>query len=344
MTKRLKRWEELDHEYDACILGNGASMAVSPSFGYSSLLEEARRIESVSTELEKLFEHLDTVDFEYVLRVLWHAALVNKVFGDRRTHASAAYRNVRNALVQAVRSVHCDYTDAENALEPIGRWLSRFRKVFSLSYDLVVYWAVLRHNELVGRNVFKDCFRSGVFQHDVWESYHESRDGGPDATLVFYPHGHLMLTTNVDGSERKLSARGRGLYAAQSLIDQVTAAWASGDDIPLFVAEGMSEQKRSAIRRSPYLSTVYSEVLSNCGASVVLHGLGFKGEYNDVHILRAVGRARPARVAVSIFTKGGTIKHAAQCDTARGILRDCLGEEVRIDFYDAESEGCWTKA
>lgn len=335
MTKPLKQWKDLDHEYDACVLGNGASMAVSRKFGYVSLLAEAQKTGKVSDELKELFDEFDTVDFEYVLRVLWHAQLVNETFGESSTQASAAYRRVRDALVKTVRAVHCDYSEAEAFLEPIGRWLSGFRRVFSLNYDLVVYWALLRHRDGVGRNVMADCFSYGSFRHDDWES----SGSDEDAILVFYPHGNLALITNVDGSEEKASAAGR------RLLGRVTGRWQEGRALPLFVAEGTSEQKVRAIRRSAYLSTVYSEALAACGRSVVLHGLSLGSEYNDVHILSALKKSRVSRVAVSIFTNEGTIKkHRAQRDTAEGLLRKHLGEDVDIDFYDAQSEGCWTMA
>jgi hypothetical protein len=177
--------------------------------------------------------------------------------------------------------------------------MSRYDTVLSVNYDLTVYWAMLKGNEAFGGTWFKDCWLHGTFEGD-WVRFREPMKGVSGATLVFYPHGNLALTSSLTEGEVKLSVdSGSG-----SLLDRVILEWAEGDRLPLFVSEGKSSQKEAAISRSGYLSTVYNDVMTQLDETVTIYGWALSEQ--DDHIVRRVCSPRVKRIAISVYRGGRT--------------------------------------
>lgn len=255
----LHDWEDIADDFkDTLVLGNGASMAVHRGFGYNSLRAVAASEGFITSAVQDVFDHLGTEDFELVLNMLWHAERVNRALGVEEITTKQAYDDVREALVKSVREVHCDYEDVEVYLQPIHRFMGKFETVLSLSYDLIVYWAMLAGNAERGRYRFKDCFTNGVHLDPNWERLREPI-GTPETTLVFYPHGNLLLTSSPTEGDSKVVRTDD----FEQLLERILRAWEAGEGFPLFVSEGEWQQKLRAIQRSGYLSTVYTSVMSD---------------------------------------------------------------------------------
>jgi hypothetical protein len=273
-------WSEISENFrEGLILGNGASIALHQGFAYRSLLEEARGRRFISENVENVFDHLRTKDFERVLRMLWHTSRINKALKIKDTKTTEAYESLRTALVQTVTTIHPVHAQVSDKLPQIAKFMKRFKTIVSLNYDLLVYWTMLWENER-HQNRFKDCFIHGEFDSD-WEDYREPYGTAIRSTLVFYPHGNLALATDLDGSERKLSAN-----VASNLLSTIESGWESGKYAPLFVGEGTSKQKVAAIRRSHYLNAVYDSVLPKLGKRVAIFGWSLSK--SDDHILKAI--------------------------------------------------------
>lgn len=54
-----------------------------------------------------LFQEFDTTDFELILRLVWHAKLINEKLRIEESTTNKAYENIKNVLIQVVRAVHC---------------------------------------------------------------------------------------------------------------------------------------------------------------------------------------------------------------------------------------------
>jgi len=216
-------------------------------------------------------------------------------------------------------------------LEPAAAFMSRFSTVLSLSYDVLVYWAILLANE-EAPNRFKDCFLRGEFQQD-WQRFRAPYGSNNKATLIFYPHGSLALAADLAGTEFKIHAE-----TGAALLETVFDRWRAADATPVFVSEGTPEQKRSAIRRSPYLSAVYDEVLPDAGDSVVM--LGWSLRENDDHLLDALCCSTALRFAVAVNPGAATL------DEFEAMVRRKLAERLgpnrfELTFFDRASGGCW---
>lgn len=341
---KLHDWEDIADDFkDTLVLGNGASMAVHRNFGYNSLREVAVKKEYITPAVQEVFDHSGTIDFEMVLNMLWHAEHVNRALGVEEHITKRAYNEVREALVRAVRYVHCEYEIAEPYLPAIYGFMGAFRTVLSLSYDLIAYWAMLAGNEELGRYRFKDCFTDGIHLDANWERLRE-HIGTSKTTLVFYPHGNLVLTSSpIDGDRKVIRTNDSGELS--TLLKRILRAWEDSEGFPLFVSEGEWQQKLRAIQRSGYLSTVYTSVMADLGKTVAVYGWAAKG--NDRHILERLLRKKKEAFAVSVHTPtaGDLGRHCREIETSvEGAAYKMKTPKPEVLFFDAESTGCWINA
>jgi len=277
-------------------------------------------------EIWCLFDYFKTNDFELVLRLFWQAHNINRALRVPDDKTYGAYQNIRDCLITAVRDVHLEHDNVREALPKIHDFLMSFRTVISLNYDLLVYWATTYGLNFQSDHVFKDCFPSGVFD-DNWQRFRQTYREKSN-TLVFYPHGNLILCRNTTEQERKV------YIDQEDLLRTIFNEWRKEQIVPLFVSEGTSSQKISAIRNSHYLSTVYREVLTEPKSTLTIFGWSM-GE-QDHHLLRQMTGIGIQRVAVSVFRK-----NQDYCHHACQVIHRFFGGHVHVDFFESESSECW---
>lgn len=326
-------WSDIADAYtDGLVLGNGASIAFDPRFSYTSLRERAEADGLITEDVQRVFDHLATVDFELVLRMLWHASMINEALEIPDTRTRQAYEDVRDALIAVVRAIHVPHEDVADRLLQAAVFMSRFKTVVSMNYDVLVYWAILAGNTADPLHRFKDCFVDGRFRDD-WSDLREPISSTTSTTIVAYPHGNLAIGVDVLGSEFKIKAD-----AGSALLETIIGRWESGSTAPVFVSEGTTEQKLSAIRRSPYLSTVYGQVLPDISESMVLFGWSVAD--NDLHLLDALCRGGARRIAVAVDPDSEDL------DLQEARITQLVRERYRytppdIVLFDRASSGCW---
>lgn len=329
MPHRIFQWNEIARNYygGSLLLGNGASISVDERFGYTSLINHARDNGLITQDIQQLFQFFDTSDFELILRLVWQASNVNRslFIPDERTHA--AYVRVRECLIQSVRDVHPEYQEISEHIPAIYSFLKNFRTVVSLNYDLIVYWAIMHGIDIRDRHSLKDCFVNGQFYED-WRRLREPIYGDTSTTLAFYPHGSLVLCRNRVESEFKVVGNDNGLLQA------ILKAWQSESVVPLFVSEGISQQKINSIRSSSYLNTVYREVLTTLEPSLVIYGWGLWEQ--DLYILQRIASSQIRYVAVSVYGND-----QAYCNRVSHTIQQTLGANVQIQFFHSNSPGAW---
>lgn len=335
---KIKKWKEISEGFEggSLILGNGASIAIDDSFAYPNLFRFTRDKRMISQDVIKIFEYFGMENFEYILRMLWHSYNINIALGiDGETPINKAYDSIKYSLINAIKDkkIHASYSKVSSYFNTIYKFLMGFETVVSLNYDLIVYWTIMYANDPKNTNIgqwFKDCFINGKFKKD-WEFLREPNGGSTGSTLVFYPHGNLILKENIYGTdELKISRTDQ-----TSLLDKFDEEW---DDkhIPLFVSEGNPELKKSRIGKSTYLKNVYDKVLPHLGEKIVFHGWSMSEE--DDHILEQISRNRTIKkIAVSIYKD-----NEWSGDKEKRIKEKFLAKDkIEWIFYDAESEGCW---
>lgn len=332
MPHQILNWMDIREDFnETVLLGNGASISVNRSFRYGSLKDHAIDNGLLTRSVQRLFAYFETDDFELILRLVWQANKVNSALAIMDEQTRLAYEHVRDCLIAAVRSIHPEHFEVEPQFPHIANFLSRFHTVLSLNYDLTLYWVIMYANRQFNGHTFKDCMVHGRFDSD-WFRFRDSLNAWDRRiTLVFYPHGSLVLARNVLEEELKLGSR-----EGVDLLRSILAYWETGNVVPLFVSEGTSHQKVAAIQNSHYLNTVYREVIPNIGMNLTIFGWGL-GEH-DIHILRRIRESRVTRIAVSVLGND-----QAYCNMVSQMISDNIRREIEMIFFNCESEGCWNR-
>jgi len=321
------------------LLANGFSIACRPDiFLYGKLFEQAKF--DKLPHAKDVFAALQTTDFERVIRALRDFAAIAPIYYPKgpngRARAQKDADALREVLVQTIASSHPSRPRDIDATEfaSAKKFLSNFNRIFTLNYDLLLYWALMQ-DEIVPDVRCDDGFRKPEDDYDAayvtWEpdnSYEQN---------VYYLHGALHLF-DTGPTLQKYTWTNTGV----PLIDQIRAAL-TVQKFPLFVSEGTSDQKMTRIRHSDYLAKAYRSFLAigAPGSSLFIHGHGMSG--NDEHILRAIEHNKVAIVYVSLHgdpsSKGNQaiVRRASALPANRRAKKHPL--EVR--YYQAETADVW---
>lgn len=314
------------------LLGNGFSVAYSPAFGYSRLRDVAV-MPGLSVPKDELFDHAGSSDFETVIDNLRHSADLVRLYGSgskkfaKRMKADATL--VKRGLVDAITHVHphSAWTIPDSKYISARKFLSGFDGIFTLSYDLLLYWTLqqVHLSPVVAR---RDGFGpdGGTLK---WTT------AGARGQQVFYLHGAVHLHV-LDRRVRKLT-----LSAGSNLLDQLQKNLALGR-YPLVVTEGSRRDKESRIGRSRYLTNCLQQLRAVRG-DLFVHGMAFSP--NDGHILDAIsdGASRIRSLYVGVF--GGPSEARDEVELRAKALtrarRRNGGRKLTVHFYQSESAAPW---
>jgi len=308
----LADWETLStrREWPVLLVGNGLSRAVSDRFAYDSLYKDA----PLSDDDRDLFNAMRTRNFEEVLNHLRTAELVCTQLGHKSRDVRRRYRSIQEALIAAVHEHHVEWLEVNEGrrLLKIRKALGKFQSIFTTSYDLLIYWAIMSSGSPPG-NGFGDMF---------WNSNHkfDPLDTEPigTKTLIYWLHGGLHFYRNQYRETVKNTSGDRNLLNT----------FASSSRIPLFVSEGTSRQKRYAIRRSDYLEFVY-DTFANTPDDLVVFGQALSP--SDSHLVTAINQWPGRHVAFGVFATD-----RADADLKKAQVKDLL-RGTKLHFFDSTS-------
>lgn len=275
-------------EFRNLLLGNGASCAVSPRFGYATLYRVAEQRGLLQPEDVALFQQFGTTNFEGILVHLSNARRVLESLGSATNVLRERYASVARTLGRAVAATHVRWVDCETKLESLGNALGAFQRVFSTNYDLLAYWSIMRVGEAVG---FRDLF----FDGNTFNPRNIVVQAGRPSLMFL--HGAIHLRQTADGLTRKRAQQGA------TLLEQFEAdAVAHPNEVPLIITGGNAGEKLRAIRSSDYLNHCY-DLLGQEGSGLCVFGHSFSDV--DQHITdRICANDNITDVAVSIYVRG----------------------------------------
>jgi hypothetical protein len=324
----------------ALLLGNGFSMSYdSERFSYGALATLAQNRDLLPKFALQVMSASDTPDFESLMRQLQDT--VNTLttldaveYVKLIDELKDAISGVREALAKSIAGLHPDrpYDIEDSSYASVRRFLDRFPQIYTVSYDLLLYWALMQDVEGDAR-MPDDGFRdSGVDGDDtvLWNIY--------DAVFqnVHYLHGALHLYSGSDGLRKITYVR-----TSEALIDQVRRQLALLR-YPLYVAEGESHEKLARINASAYLGKALRS-LSGRGNGLMVFGHSL--DANDNHILEAIVRSKVRRLSISLYgdpqssTNQEIQRRAADLSARRRIKKPNMPLEAQ--FFDASSVSLW---
>jgi hypothetical protein len=325
--------------YNHCHLltGNGFSIACRPSiFDDRKLLEQAD-FSRLSSSAREIFTALNTSDFEAVIGALRDATKIANLYASdpvtqRKMQEDAD--GLRDVLAQTIARGHPEAPSAvtEEEYSSCRRFLGHFDTVYTLNYDLLLYWVVM-HTPEGAKPTFDDGFRKSESGYKaayvVWEADQSHTQN------IWYLHGALHVFDT--GTEvRKYTWVNTGVC----LIEQIRDALIR-ENYPLFVAEGTSHEKLVRIRHSDYLSTAYRSFSSIEGALLIY---GHSLAANDEHYLKAIERGKLQHVFVGLH--GAPSMPTNQQIIRRAKLlaagREEHGRQLSVSFFDSAGARVWS--
>ena len=345
--KEALQWASRSVGNKHVLLGNGFGMSYDPTrFAYDALAKRASDLNLLSDSVINLMNHLETTDFERTMRAIDAAINTLKVLAPYENemlieNLRALVDELREALAQSVAGLHPDrpYDIDEARYRSVRRFLSPFSKIYTVNYDLLLYWALMQEIEdgtgLHPARAHDDGFRASRNDDDptvVWNIY------DPFSQSVYYLHGALHLYLG-DDDLRKLT----WVRTDMPLIDQTRIQLSAGR-YPHYVAESESSRKLDRINRSAYLSRGLRS-LSSIGGSLTIYGHSL--DSNDDHVLEAIVRSRVSRIVVSLYGDSTTDDNRRVIAAGRSLVerrnerpgRSAAPLEVR--FYDAQTTDMW---
>ena len=223
------------------------------------------------------------------------------------------YESIQRALFEAVSMVHPHWRDEDATIyRKVRAALRNYDYVYSVNYDLIVYWAIMTEEG----SGFKDYFFSREFDladTEIWPG---------QVTKVLYLHGGVHLAKAPSGATNKRRAP-EGMNLIESLETM-------SDDglVPLFVTEGDYRNKLSSIHRSDYLSFAYQQFAQHSGA-LVIFGNSLGGQ--DQHLVDAIRRWDDRRIGVSVYPSAPEEIIAYKADLHKRLPR------AELLFFDSTS-------
>ncbi len=277
------------------LLGNGFSMAYdSERFSFTSLYKSAldKNIIKKNSEIHKIFENFETSDFEEVIKVIESSSKIAEFYGidlETITKMKDHADKLKEFLVDIITNNHPEKANEISDIEYdicIDNFIKYFDEIYTLNYDLLLYWLTMRLQErklnkslndctLIVNDGFSDVDAEGkeyvVFQDTPYGFFNQK---------IFYLHGALhifdkkyQIIKNTNVNSRKKPLREQTLSNLKKSI------------YPVFISEGTSEQKLSKIVHNSYLNQCYKK-FKNLDGILVIFGTGLKN--SDDHILNAI--------------------------------------------------------
>jgi hypothetical protein len=319
------------------LLGNGFSISWKPNiFKYESLYEKAD-FKKLNPNIQSLFENLRTKDFELVMKALLTSSHVVRTYKSTAKTLIQKLENdaqeLKNLLVNTIASNHPESPNelTETEYSTCIQFLNNFKHIYTLNYDLLLYWTIMHNNAKTQKANYDDGFRtpdSGKAEYVTWEIEKTNQQN------VFYLHGALHLFD--EGSElQKYTWVNTGI----KLIDQIKSAL-SKDYFPLFVSEGTSKEKKERIVHSNYLSRSFRS-FSNIKHSLFIYGHSLAE--NDAHILDLIPKGKLSKVFISIYGDPNSKENKKIIKTANTFQTKRTNQRhpLEVHFYDAAETKIW---
>ena len=326
------------------LLGNGFSIALFRTiFSYPSLFDQAT---TLSPKLQRIFEILETTDFEYVIRRLAETSgIVGEYVGDAEKIQGKLSRDankVRASLVHAISNNHPPNPGTISAVQftACRRFLKHFVGnrndggcIYSVNYDLLLYWTLMHSDE---HNLHVDDGFRPVPPDDTLTWIEEKAFISQN---IYYLHGALHIRELGNATQKIRSVPDRPILAQVTELIQE-------NEFPLFVTEGRFRQKRRRIGRSPYLDRSYLRFTEDMGREdACLFIFGHSLADHDQHILSRIVSGNVRHLFVGIYddpTSAGSSDAEEVIARAKALVKSRRPGK-RLDFtpYDARSAEVW---
>lgn len=328
-------FQDLLNECDgtrSIILGNGFGISFDVAMGqnnfnWDSLLDLCD-IEDGS-ELHRVLSE-NQFDFELVHQKLNNAIDILNLYDPTSLLIEQLEQQIqylREQLIVAVGASHppsfvrprtqAEQEQLEERVSNCRRFLSGFNMVFSLNYDLLLYWVRCLEYPHLGSDSFTRLGDDLVFSPSYYGNF-------------FFPHGSLFIYR--DG----VSAKKSGSSMWNPILARLEHNIENGR-FPMCISEGTGQQKLKEIKRNHYLLHSYNKIKQSTG-TIFTFGCSFL-DGKDSHIIEAMCRSRANRIVVGEYRPDAVAIHRLHHEFAR--VQAEIGTNKTVVIADSEGAEIW---
>lgn len=334
--------ETIKEQRKYLLLGNGFSMAYNPKrFSFTSLLENAveRGLINKTSPIYNVFTQFDTKDFEEVVKLLETSTKVLKTYGilskeDEKKILDDS-KSLKQYLVDVITNNHPDKITEISDYELLNsaNFIKNFEKVYTLNYDLLLYWSCIKLQSLIEEKQIKDSVL------DISDGFYDPHEKTTDYVVfgndnasqnIYFLHGGLHIFDKKSEIIKNTFSR-----TDKSLKEQ-TLENLDKDIYPIFVSEGTSEQKKAKIIHNAYLNHCYKS-LSSIGtknSSLVIFGTLLKR--NDTHIRKAILKSKVENIYIGVSNEDEAKEFDDFIEQSSK-----LKKAKKVYFYDYRTAKVW---
>lgn len=324
------------------LLGNGFSIAARQRFHYDELRLAADAAQGAGAVLSG---HEDA-NFEEIMAALLRSLSSALDTGVGAELIEKQIADLRQLLVGTVAVVHPDSSFAMRANELrscadflvpyIGRAAIPHGIVFTVNYDLLLYWTAIQFARKSGGPL---SFYDG-FEGDFWLP-----DRMKNTSLsVVYLHGSLHM---FERDRRITRIRYQNGPVPRNLLSQIREALANGD-APVFVAEGTGDRKADRIAANAYLAAAQRKFYFACrDARDSLFTVGHSLSKQDTHLTNMIGSGRIGRVFIGAFggLNSSDGRRASELASEWQAMRSSEPKYMPLEVFVFDSQQCriWSR-
>ncbi|MCP9268863.1 DUF4917 family protein [Xenorhabdus sp. XENO-1] len=307
------------------LLGNGFSQGWDKDIFNYKILKEKANFGDRYTIIDNIFTKFETFDFEKVMAALESAEKICSEYCVDKSiidNIKEDQEKLKNSLIDVITRTHPPRSSSVTIDQFIKAraFLAHFSNVFTLNYDLLLYWII--------NKIEVDTYEyrhSDGFYRDTWAL---EPNGTPN---IFFLHGGLHLY-NEGLFVKKHTYRNSNDI---SIIDQVRDNLEQGK-FPLFVSEPTHQKKLQRIENNLYLRHGYLK-LAEIEEVLFIHGHSIAE--NDRHIFDQIKKSTVLeKVFVGIFGDENSEENRKSITNANRFIQS---QHISVEFYDAASAPIW---
>lgn len=318
------------------LLGNGFSMAYNHErFSFTSLLESAveNGLIEENSPMYKVFQEFETKDFEEVIKLLESSSKVIDYYSAGNPTLKSELINDSHALKEHLVSIitnnHPEKATVISSEEYISciDFIKHFSSIYTLNYDLLLYWATMKLKELKPHYDNDPHFRLT----DISDGFADI-DGDVvylnDSAVkhkIHYLHGALHIFDHKYKIVKSTYLR-TGKTLRQQTLENLEES-----NYPIFISEGTSDQKKAKIIHNAYLNHSYKSLNKISSGNLIVFGTMLKT--NDNHIREAIINNRIKNIYIGI----SSVDKIKEFDSFVGKLNVAR----KVHFYDYKTVRVW---
>ena len=328
------------------LLGNGFSMAYNAKrFSFTNLLETALKEDIIvrGSNIHKVFQKLNTADFEKVIRYLDGVKDLMQLYqpGFDKRPIERDIKSLKKHLVNTITNNHPESSIAiaDEESKTCAEFLDNYDKIYSLNYDLLAYWVIMQNSDLNFPDGFGDNAEDKGYDP---ENYDDDYESYLDDFVVYknithdlmFLHGGLHLFDHLTEAIKLTFCRTGKTLKKQIYENLIRGIY------PIIISEGNWKEKLEKIRHSYYLNHCYKS-LNTQGGDLVIYGTALKS--NDEHIKKAIVEGNFTNIYASVFSKDDKRSLSLLSDNIDlyNKTHSRKRNKTKVILYDAKTVSPW---